>query len=32
MDRIQTRNGSGNQAIGPVRHFGELIIYAPGLR
>jgi hypothetical protein len=32
MDRIQTRNGSGNQAIGTVRHFGELIIYAPGLR
>jgi DNA adenine methylase len=32
MDRLQTRNGSGNQAVGPVRHFGELIIYAPGLR
>jgi hypothetical protein len=29
---LQTRNGSGNQAIGPTRYFGELIIYSPGLR
>jgi DNA adenine methylase len=32
LDQIQTRNGSGNQAVGPTRHFGELIIYSPGLR
>jgi DNA adenine methylase len=32
VDRIQTRNGSGNQGLDPGRHFGELIIYAPGLR
>lgn len=31
-ESIQTRNGSGNQAHGPTRHFGELIIYSPGLR
>jgi hypothetical protein len=23
---------SGKPAVGPVRHFGELIIYAPGMR
>ena len=32
FDRIKTRNGSGNQALAPARHFGELIIHSPGLR
>lgn len=32
IDHITTRNGSGNQALSPDRHFGELIIYSPGLR
>lgn len=32
IEYLKTRNGSGNQALAPARYFGELIIYAPGLR
>ena len=32
IEFLRTRNGSGNQAVGPTRFFGELIIYSPGLR
>lgn len=32
VDFLKTRNGSGNQSIGPTRHFGELFIYSPSLR
>lgn len=32
IDFIVTRNGSGNQAHGPTRHYGEIIVHSPGLR
>jgi DNA adenine methylase len=32
IEFLRTRNGSGNQAVGPSRFYGELIIYSPGLR
>ena len=32
IEFVSTRNGSGNQSVGPTRFFGELIIYSPGLR
>lgn len=32
VDFITTRNGSGNQAKGPTRHYGEMIIHSTGLR
>ena len=32
VEFLRTRNGTGNQAVGPTRFYGELIIYSPGLR
>ena len=32
IEFVSTRNGSGNQSVGPTRFFGEMIIYSPGLR
>lgn len=29
---VISRNGCGNQAISPIRTFGEMIVYSPGLR